>query len=1214
MSEPGEVPTGPLHEVADGVDPRPRNAVVGIGASAGGLAALRTLFSHVTGPSGAAWVVVVHLSPEHESHLADLLQPHVRMPVQQVTGTVELEADHVYVIPPGANLDSVDAHLRLSALEEERYRRAPVDHLLRTLSDTHGGHSIGVILSGTGSDGALGVKAIKERHGLTIAQDPAEAEYDGMPRSAVSTGMVDLVLPLQRIPEAILRFTGTDPHIPVTDEAERLEAEQHRLLQKVFAQIRARTGRDFTHYKRSTILRRIQRRMQLSAIEHLPAYYERLCQDASEVRALADDVLVTVTNFFRDPEVFRQLEAEIIPSLFEGCGPEECVRVWSVGCATGEEAYSLAILLLEEAARRESAPRIQVFASDLHEPSLERARGGFYPGDIATDVSEQRLRRFFHPRDGGYQIRSEVRERVVFTPHNVLGDPPFSRLNLIACRNVLIYLQRAPQRDVLQLLHYALLPHGVLMLGTSETLEGSELFRPVDRVPCVYRKRDVAPTEPRLPVFSAPSVLLPVRAERPGPAEEPVTYGALHQRIVERYAPPSMLVGPDDKVVHLSERAGRYLVHPGGELTSSVYKLIRAELRAELRAALRTARERGRPTRSASIPLALDGSHRLLVLDVRPAEAEDGPGYSLVIFDEQDAAEAAGGSEPAAESSRVSGVEEDLLASEQRLQSVIREYETSQEEMRASHEELQSANEELRSTLEELETSKEELQSMNEELQTVNQENRHKVDELAQLSSDLQNLLAATDVATLFLDRELRILRFTPQVAELFNVRPVDRGRPLSDLTHRLGYGELQADAEAVLGKLAPLEREVQDEHDRWYLTRVLPYRGTGDRVEGVVITYIEITGRKAAEERLRHSEEFLRLAVEAGRIGTWEIDLQTDQSTLSPIMAGMLGYPAREMTVPRSEWLELVAEEDRPGLEAAIRRAADPGERFDLTIRVRTRGTPERWLHLRGGVHRERPRGHSRMLGASLDVSERKRAEETERAREVAERASAAKSQFLAMMSHELMSPVAGVLLHCDLLEMAPGRLTEAERLASVSQIKLAISHLSTSLGEILSFSRLEAGGDEAHLHPTDLTEVVRAAVHLVEAQARAKNLALRAEGLDAPLTIRTDPSKVGKVVLNLLVNAVRYTTAGEVVVSVDRSDPDWLQIHVRDTGPGIAAESQEPIFQAFTQVNSTRASGGAGLGLAICRRLAALLEGEILLTSSVGSGSTFTLRLPLR
>ncbi len=861
-TEDGQPPSGPV--------------VVGIGASAGGLGALKTFFAHIPEDSGLAYVVVVHLSPDHESHLADLLQPFVGIPVEQVTETIRLEPNRVYVIPPNANLNAIDTHLRLTKLEERRRERAPIDHFFRTLSRAHDGRSIGVILTGTGSDGALGIKAIKERGGLAVVQDPSEAEYDGMPQSAIATGLVDVVLPLAEMPSTLIRFARTQPRVRVTGEETGPAGEERRLLQKVFAQLRAGTGRDFSRYKRSTILRRIARRMQLNVIEELPEYLELLRRRPEEVRNLADDLLITVTSFFRDPEVFETLAAEVLPRIFEGKDENDSVRVWSVGCATGEEAYSLAILLLEERARHDPPPRIQVFASDLHERSLELARDGFYASGVETEVSPERLRRYFTEEGGGYRIRKGVRELIVFSPHNLLSDPPFSRIDLITCRNLLIYLQRDVQREVIEVFHYALEPNGYLLLGSSETVEGGELFRTEDKKRCLYRKRNVPARDPRLPVFPlTPKSPVSEEVEAPERVREPLAYGRLHQRMVERYAPPSVLVSPDDKVVHLSEHAGRYLVPPGGEPTMSVYKLVREELRLELRAGLHAARARREPQRSRPLGVRFDGTRRSVVLDVRPALEPRQEGFVLVIFDEHEPSheppppsdEGEDGEDEAAArgASRVREIEAELDLTRERLQGMLDDYEISQEEMRASNEELQSANEELRSTLEELETSKEELQSMNEELQTVIQENRHKVEELAQLSGDLQNLLTATDIATLFLDRGFRIMWFTPNVSEIFSVRATDRGRPISDLTHRLGYPELQEDAEEVLRRLMPVEREVEDDEGRWYLTRVLPYRSTEDRIEGVVITMVDITARKRAEEELRRLAESLEERVEEG-------------------------------------------------------------------------------------------------------------------------------------------------------------------------------------------------------------------------------------------------------------------------------------------------------------------------------------------------------------
>ena len=1213
-------PVGAEHP--GGAVPPAGPVVVGIGASAGGLAALRTLFSHVPENSGLAYVVVVHLSPEHDSHLADLLQSHVAMPVLQVRGSVPLEANHVYVIPPNANLDSVDTHLRLSALEEQRSARAPIDHFFRTLAATHDGHSVGVILTGTGSDGALGIREIKDKNGLTVVQDPAEAEYDRMPQSAIATGAVDLVLPLAAIPMAVLSFARTEPQLHVPGDGEELEGQEHRLLQKVFTQIRSKTNRDFTGYKRSTILRRIQRRMQLAQIEEIGAYLNVIQERDDEVAALADDLLINVTNFFRDRPVWDYVAREVIPGFFEGRGPGDTVRVWSVGCATGEEAYSLAILLLEEASRREAPPQVQVFASDLHQRSLQKGREAFFPGDIDGDVSPERLERFFTREEGGFRVRREVRERVVFAPHNLLGDPPFSRLDLIACRNLLIYLQRHVQQEVIGLFHYALLPAGVLMVGTSETIDSSELFSAEDKTQHVYRKQNGRSPEPRLPLAAAPSRRHTSERLAGSAPAGPIPYGALHEKMVERFAPPSMLVGPDDKVMHLSEHAGRYLTLPGGEPTTSVFKLVREELRMELRSALHAAQQTGQPRRSKPIAVPLYGETRSVVLNVRPATGSELAGATLVIFDEYEPGEPALGPEIGADreergasggapDARSRALEAELARTEQRMQGLIEDYETSQEEMRASHEELQSSNEELRSILEELETSKEELQSMNEELQALNQENRHKVEELAQLSGDLQNLLTSTEIATVFLDRDYRILRFTPKLGELFNVRPLDRGRPLSDLTHRLGYDALNEDAEQVLRTLVPVEREIEDERGRWYTTRVLPYRSSDDRIEGIVITFFEITARKQAEEALREAKDYAEKIVET---------LHEPHVILTPDLRIRSANPAfyeNFQVQPGETQGHLIYELgngqwDIPALRTLLEDVLPESNAFDdYEVAHDFEGIGPRVMLVNG-----RRLDHVQLILLGIrDITAKKQAdEELREAKRAAEHASLVKSQFLATMSHELRTPLTGVIGFADLLQTAVlGPLSEPQQEA-LTRIQAGSWHLVDIIEEILSFSRAEAGKEEVRYAEADLAEIAQDVVLLVEQQAAAKGIELRLEETDTPLICETDRIKVRQILLNLVGNAIKFTAVGSVVVRVGRSGSDWAELEVRDTGPGITPEDQERIFEPFTQVDGShsRSVSGTGLGLAIARRLARLLSGDVSVHSSPGEGSVFTLRLP--
>jgi two-component system CheB/CheR fusion protein len=964
-----------------------RPKVVGIGASAGGLAALRALFERIPPDTGLAFVVVVHLSPEHESHLADLIQPHCQMPVEQVQEELPLAPDHVYVIPPGRNLNTIDSHLRLSPLEERPAWRTPIDHFFRTLSETHGDQSIGVVLTGTGTDGTRGLELIRASGGLTIVQDPEEAEFDGMPRSAIGSGFVDRVLPLDQIVDHVVAFSSTEPEIEVPDEDAPLSESDQRTLQLILNQVRARTGHDMSGYKHTTVLRRLRRRMQLHGRPLFPEYLELLREDPEEAKLLFEDLLISVTSFFRDPAVFQHLETEVIPELLAGKEAGGAVRVWSVGCSTGEEAYTLAILLYEAIERMEIPPLVQIFATDLHESSLIRARDGVFPESIESDLSPARLARFFTRLSDGYRLRKEVREMVVIAPHNLLRDPPFSHLDLISCRNMLIYVDRHVQRSIIELFHYALDPDGFLLLGSSETIDRSELFVPVHKAYCLFRRRDVFTPSPRLPVLGPTSGLTP--RLRPTDDRSPVVpppvggrgFGSLHEQMVERFAPPSVLVDGDLHVLHYSVHAGDYLLHPGGEPTNDLLRLIRDDLRIELRAAMFSAKERGEPVTSTPVTTTVDGDERHIVIRVRPAIGDDQlRGLFLVLFDEVEMLNRPPVIDGAEIDPTVAGLQMEIELLQQHLQTLIGEYEAGQEEMRASSEEMQSSNEELRSTLEELETSKEELQSVNEELITLNQENRHKVEELRLLSSDLQNLLVGTDIATLFLDRQLRIMRFTPQVEELFNIRSTDRGRPLSDLTHQLGYEDISADAESVLRHLAPIEREIASKDRRWFLTRVLPYRTTDDRIEGVVITFVDISRRREAELALRDSEARLRLALEAGRMGAWSWDLSADEFVADATTKYLFGFGVHDL-VDFEALVATSAPDARAELVAAADRArTGDGQRFDVEVRV---GPEEggRWLVVSGqgysSVHDDLTET-GRLAGTVLDITSRKETEQS--------------------------------------------------------------------------------------------------------------------------------------------------------------------------------------------------------------------------------------------
>jgi two-component system CheB/CheR fusion protein len=824
--------------------------IVGVGASAGGLKALQEFFQHMRADSGLAFVIILHLSPEHESNLAGLLQYHTAMPVTQVTEATPVERNHVYVIPPASDLALTDGHLQLSEPQRRHGQHVAVDLFFRTLADTHGPNAVAVVLSGSGSDGASGLKRVKEMGGVTFAQDPQNAEYDSMPRNAIATGLVDYVLPVADIPAQLLEFVGNAQKIrlPVVDQSPY--SDHAAALREIFVLMRVRTGHDFSNYKRATMLRRIGRRMQVHGIPDIGEYVSTLRERPGEVEALLRDLLISVTNFFRDPDAFAALEANL-PQLFKNKVLGDHVRVWVAGCATGEEAYSVAMLLREYANRLDRPPEIQVFATDIDQDAIALAREGRYTENIAADVSPERLMLFFNQEQSFYRVKKDIRDMVLFAVHNLLRDPPFSKLDMVTCRNLLIYLDRDVQQQLLKLFHFVLRPDGLLLLGASEFADGMpELFGPIDKHNRLFirhsapRSSNVLPALPLIGQSAAPRE----SAEAPSNA---VSFGELHLRMLEQYAPPSVLVNQNYDIIHLSESAGQFLQFGGGEPSFNLLNVVHPDLRIELRTALFRAIQRGRGSEASRVPIRTGDTTRWINLVVRPAQnMQSAQVFVLVIFDER----APG--EPVREPSAVEDQEplarqldQELQQTKSQLRASIEQYETSIEELKASNEELQAINEELHSTTEELETSKEELQSINEELHAVNQELKTKIDELSRANADLQNFLAATDIGTIFLNRALQIVSYTPQAEQLFNLIPADIRRPLAHVTHRISYTNLPSDAAQVLQQLTPIEREVQRDDGRWYIARLLPYRTMDDRINGVVLTFVDINQRKLSEQ-----------------------------------------------------------------------------------------------------------------------------------------------------------------------------------------------------------------------------------------------------------------------------------------------------------------------------------------------------------------------------
>ncbi|MBA4741466.1 MAG: PAS domain-containing protein [Azoarcus sp.] len=829
--------------------------VVGIGASAGGLEALEQFLAGVPANSGMAYVVVQHLDPTHKGMMPELLQRATKLSVVQARSDLRVRPDHVYVLPPDRDMSIEHGALQLFKPGAPRGQRLPIDFFLRSLAMDLRQHAVGVVLSGMGSDGTAGLRAIKENAGLTLAQDPAEAGFSSMPQSGIDANMVDIVAPAKalakRIIDCLQRGTTSEASTEVDDGQLKSGLEQVLLL------IRSHTGQDFSHYKKSTLYRRIERRMGIHQIRRIADYVRLLRENPQELDLLFREFLIGVTSFFRDPAAWDSLRDLAFAEIFERNPSGHALRAWVPGCSTGEEAYSLAIVFKEalEAHKPKGRFSLQIFGTDLAQDAIDQARQGRYSGGIRAEVSAERLERFFVPVDDSYQVCKEVREMIIFAPQNMVQDPPFTKLDLLSCRNVLIYFGSDLQKRMLALFHYSLTPGGVLFLGNSETT-GSEtsLFAPIEPSARIYRRLDSAPHALDVDFPSRPST--PQDAANAFPALPPVAnlQTLADQLLLHQFASPAVLINERGDIIYINGRTGRYLEPAAGKANWNVYAMARNGLRQALGDALeQVIRERGR-VECNDIAVDDDGKARRIDLTVQYIkDPEPLAGMIMVVFAELRAkpspkrrAKAGTGSPKEAE------LEEALRKAQDEVRRLRDRMQTSGEELKSINEEMQSTNEELQSTNEELTTSKEEMQSLNEELQTVNVELQSKVDDLSRVNDDMQNLLNSTEVATVFLDDHLHVRRFTPQAANIIKLIEADAGRPLSDLASDLDYAELQDDAREVLRSLIFSEKTVATDDGRWFRVRIMPYRTMENVINGVVITFIDISVAKRLEDELR--------------------------------------------------------------------------------------------------------------------------------------------------------------------------------------------------------------------------------------------------------------------------------------------------------------------------------------------------------------------------
>jgi len=1215
--------------------------VVGIGASAGGLPALLRLFSAMPAEHGMAFVVILHLSPEHESAAGAILQRVTPMPVHQVSERLPIEPGHVYVIAPNLQLSMDDGHLAVTALERSPGRHTAIDLFFRTLAEAHERCAIAIVLSGTGSDGAVGLGRVKELGGVTLAQEPADCDHDGMPVAAIATGVVDFVLPAPEMAVKLVDLwqTSRDMRLPsaaIEAEPPGADSDEHgggantrdeEALQRIITTLCADTGHDFRHYKRATVLRRIERRLLVKGVMSLPDYAELLEREPMEFQLLLKDLLISVTAFFRDREAFDAVEHTVVPEVFRNKQPGQQVRIWVAACATGQEAYSIAMMLAEHGATLPKPAEVQLFASDIDEHAIARARTGSYPTAIAMDVPSGKLRQFFTKEDGCYRIRKSVRDRILFASHNLLRDPPFSRLDLISCRNVLIYLNREAQLRVLEKFHAALNPDGFLFLGSSESADAaSEFFVPFDKKNRIYRARTLSRTVRYLPALSSP---LPQRLPEPAHAGSPLrpqfSYGEVHQRALSQFAPPSLIVDRDSDIVHMSETAGRFLRHVGGEPSRNVMSLVLPELRLELRMALYQALQTGNSVEAHRVMTQRDGSTFFVNMIVRPFTDEiAATGFVLILFEEIERTMNPQPGENTVEPKdlMLNQLEAELQRNKQKLQETIEHAEVSNEEHRASNEELQAINEELRSATEELETSKEELQSVNEELVTVNYELKVKVEETSKANDDLNNLIASTDIATIFVDRGVCIKRFTPRAADIFSIIATDIGRSLLDITHRLEYDQLADDVSSTFDTLHPVERELRSNDGRYYLMRLLPYRTTEDKIEGAVMTFIDISRRREAEAKARIGEEWMRLVADS--TDDYAIITTDQQGLVTAWNKGAernFGYTEQDM---------LGASVDRLYLPDDRLAGVPDGERRG--VRANGRAEDERWYLRKDGsrffcigvttvLHNGEFEGYAKIMRDQTSRAHQDEQREVALSREQtsrsqAESVNAMKDEFLAVMSHELRHPLNIIYINAELLGRLPEVRQSAPALRSATIIRESVTAQAKIIEDLMDISRVATGKLALAIQDVDLATIAGKLVDVMRSDPAVDNLQLEFIPYHQPVMVAVDPVRIEQVILNLLSNAVKFTPAGGVVRVVLGVENGQARLEVNDTGAGISQEALPRVFEMFGQgtANAVRNKPGLGIGLALVRQLTELHGGTVDVSSpGIGQGSTFTLCLPL-
>lgn len=1197
--------------------------VVGVGASAGGLEALERMFDAMPADTGMAFVIVQHLSPDFKSLMDELLSRHTRMAIHRVEDGIVVEPNSLYLIPPRQEMIIADGKLLLKEKENTNSLSLPIDHFFRSLAQDKGRSSIGVILSGTGSDGSRGLKDIHEVGGLVISQSIENAKFDGMPRSAIDTGFVDVVVPANEIPDVLGRYSVH----PIPSQLAKVPVGESD-IEHIFRLLQERHRIDFSHYKPTTIGRRIERRIQLNHYGNLDEYVKLLEDTPDEVDQLYKDLLIGVTRFFRDSRAFEFLQQEILPQLLASQDTNEEFRVWVAACATGEEAYSLAILIDECMKELGRSASVKIFATDIHQASLDFAHQGLYPEASMAEMDEFRRDKYFVRTDAGYRVVPAIRRMIVFAPHNLVRDAPFTRLHLVTCRNLLIYLKPQAQKKVLTLFHFGLKAEGIVFLGASESPgELSDEFTTLDERLKFFRKRRNVRLSPDLqPPISVQSdgwraPVLAARSTSPGLMQSGRDLLTTYNELLAQYMPPAILVNESREVLHIFGGAGRYLEHHDGLMTTSLVEMAGADLKMAVLGALQRVAKSEKPVSYPRVRLKTADGEEIVRLDVSPVRSRGVSPRYLIAFEVLKQPQIP---DTPIESLKLDNVSKDHLHELERELRFAREHlQTTIEELETSNEELQATNEELVASNEELQSTNEELHSVNEELYTVNAEYQNKISELTELTNDMDNLLLSTDVHTLFLDEKMCIRRFTPRIADVFNLVPHDIGRRIGAFSHSITCDELTSTVRDVLSTGQPHEERVQDGKGRHFLMRVLPYRAS-DCIGGVVLTLIDISSLVIAQKTVHDEQERFKRAVAANRDGTWDwTNVDTDEMWWSDNCYTLLGYEPGEFPALHSRWVALIHPEDRE----RVRETSVPDSdrcyvdlHRDFEYRMLHKSGEYRWFRHRAIVDHDAEGKPFRMTGSVGDIHDRKRSE-IQKVDDIRRR-----DNFLAMLSHELRNPMGAILNAVEYFKASQksqpagngnGSTKVDDETGNITQIiERQTRHMSRLLDDLLDVSRFLHHKVDFRKDVTDLVTLADAVVEAIDHEVRTRKHTLHTDIHAENLYVFGDATRLRQAQVNLLSNAAKYTSPhGKISYKLYRDNHDAV-ISVTDNGQGISHDRLSSIFDLFVQSDETfaRSTEGMGVGLSLVRTIVDSHNGTITANSDGdGKGSTFEIRLPL-